>query len=331
MNYFLDYEPVLDLKQTLSALNNMKHLFVRNIKRLHNLSPFPSPTIIPSEFGLNSHITSESRFINFDSRYLDQQVIEYLLYANKYKRWILNNFKDLKGIVFLHEFLKRDTKISSISALNQLFLEYEKKWDLNDEMKVFFVDNQKTIQHIQTWANAIRKHYKIPGEHLTFPTNNLFDWKTINKKYKNIPSRFEILNFIGEEYGGFFIQDLDYDHVDNIANYDYQSCTWKYLYRYYYYYPIINKTLLLMEFSIAPTKNIIKQQKDKIKSSVLDNNFYSKLLEKDDFFVTCGGRINLPLMQMVTLQKIHLAEVISSIWTDEEHKKLKKLQLNIFL
>ena len=154
--------------------------------------------------------------------------------------------------------------------------------------------------------------------------------RELEEKYPNL-SRKERENEICKEYKAVFLYQIGWNlsdgapHDGRAADYD----DWKLNGDILVWFDTLGVALELSSMGIrVDEKSLVKQLKFKKENDKL-NNPYSQGILNNELPLTIGGGIGQSRLCMFFLEKMHIGEVQSSIWSEEDIKVLKDNNINL--
>lgn len=219
MNPFYSYQPRLDSKQTLLALNDFKRRLLASFQKKLKLYPLPTPLLNNDHNGLNSCGELETRLIQFDSCNLNY-VVSLLVHPDRYKRWFLSSCPELKGIVFEYKSVIRDAAVSPFSSISFDYIEYELLAEKDMTFRQFLHHSENAVNLILATLNKVRKLYDFESE-LEFNIHNLFEANYfLQKRFLRNPKEFDLL---AEKEESFFVKGVEKTTILQKLVYDYAA------------------------------------------------------------------------------------------------------------
>lgn len=325
------YTSKLSLLETEVAIKFVKDTFQVELAKALNLTRVSAPLFVFPETGLNDNLNGYERAVSFDVLDLKRNV-EVVQSLAKWKRNALKRygFEVGTGLYTDMNAIRRDEELDTIHSC------YVDQWDWckvieRKDRTVSFL--KKTVKKIYKVLLAtekkVNKKYecfttKLPQE-ITFITT-----KELEAKYPNL-SRKERENTVAKEYGAVFIIGIGWPlkdgepHDGRAADYD----DWKLNGDILVWNPVLEQAFEISSMGIRVDEtSIVKQCKKKKELAKLESP-YSQDIINGVLPLTIGGGIGQSRLCMFFLEKIHIGEVQSSVWSDEDLKVLKDHNINV--
>ena len=291
--YPKNYQSVLNLVDTQIAIKLIKDTFERELAKELDLMRVSAPLFVEPETGLNDNLSGFEKAVSFEVNE-DEKNLEIVQSLAKWKRYALNKY-DIDGLYTDMNAIRRFEDLDNLHSL------YVDQWDWErrltaEERKLGTL--KRVVKRIykafkKTYALLIKKYPVLANDlpkDISFVTT-----KELEEKYPNL-SRKERENAICKEYGAVFLIGIGgklkdgEPHDARAADYD----DWK-----------MNGDILL---------------------------WYEPLQIAFELSFM-GIRVNKGIGQsrlcMYLLKKIHIGEVQSSYWPDEDIKEFKKHNVNL--
>ena len=326
--YPKNYKSVLNLVDTQIAIKLVKDTFERELAKELDLMRVSAPLFVEPETGLNDNLSGFEKAVSFEVNE-DEKNLEIVQSLAKWKRYALNKYS-IDGLYTDMNAIRRFEDLDNLHSL------YVDQWDwerrLNREER-----NLKTLKKIvrkiykaftKTY-NKIIKNYPVLQSNL--PNNIVFiTTKELEKRYPNL-NRKERENAICKEYGAVFLIGIGsklkdgQSHDARAADYD----DWKLNGDILLWYEPLQIAFELSSMGIRVDKDsLVKQLKAKGEEYKLDMPYHKQILN-DELPLSIGGGIGQSRLCMYLLKKVHIGEVQSSYWPEEDIQEFKKFNINL--
>ena len=326
--YPKNYESLLDLVETQKAIKLVKDTFERELARELDLIRVSAPLFVEPGTGLNDNLSGYEKAVNFVVNENDRE-LEIVQSLAKWKRYALKKY----NIDGLYTDMNAIRRFEDTDNLHSLYVD-QWDWERRIEEKDRNVRTLKSIvkkiykAFIKTY-NKVVKEYPILKTEL--PKNITFiTTKELEKRYPNLDRKARESE-ICKVFGAVFLMNIggklkDGDpHDTRAADYD----DWKLNGDILLWYEPLQIAFELSSMGIRVNKeSLIKQLKDKKEEYKLDLT-YHKMILNDELPLSIGGGIGQSRLCMFLLRKIHIGEVQSSYWPDEEIEEFKKYNVNL--
>ena len=325
------YKSKLDLLETEKAIKFCKDTFQVALAKALNLTRVSAPLFVFPETGLNDNLNGYERAVSFDILELKKDV-EIVQSLAKWKRNALHRygFEVGSGLYTDMNAIRRDEDLDNIHSV------YVDQWDwekvierknrtlgyLKSTVKKIYKVLQKTEDKVNAKYPVFSK--KLPGD-ITFIST-----KELEELYPNL-SRKERENEVTKKYGAVFLYQIGWPlkdgepHDGRAADYD----DWKLNGDILVYNPVLETAYEISSMGIrVDEKSVIKQLKAKKESYKLENPYVRGIIE-GELPLTIGGGIGQSRLCMFFLEKLHIGEVQSSVWSDSDMEIFNKNNINI--
>lgn len=314
-----DYHSDLSIKQTEQAIKALKDFFQVELAKALNLERVSAPLFVRPETGLNDNLNGVERPVAFDVKSIEGNTVEVVHSLAKWKRIALKRygFEVGEGLYTDMNAIRRDEDTDNLHSI------YVDQWDWEK-----IIDRGQRNQ--TTLKQAVTKIYQVflkaqdfvaeqyglqpmlPEEIHFITTQELEDLypqatakqreDKISKKYKavfimQIGARLKS----GEKHDG---RAPDYDD-------------WQLNGDIIFYHPILNRAFEISSMGIRVDEDSLLAQL-KIENCMDRANLpFHRALLNQELPYTIGGGIGQSRLCMFFLQKAHIGEVQSSIWSDQ--------------
>ena len=120
-----DYKSALDLRQTVTAIKQIKDYFERRLAGELNLVRVSAPLFVRPESGLNDNLSGVERPVSFEVKGIDGNKVEIVHSLAKWKRMALKRygFKCHEGLYTDMNAIRRDEDLDNLHSV------YVDQWD----------------------------------------------------------------------------------------------------------------------------------------------------------------------------------------------------------
>ena len=326
--YPKNYESLLDLVETQKAIKLVKDTFERELARELDLIRVSAPLFVEPGTGLNDNLSGYEKAVNFVVNENDRE-LEIVQSLAKWKRYALKKY-DIDGLYTDMNAIRRFEDTDNLHSLYVAQWDWERRIEEKDR-------NIRTLKSIvkKIYKAFIKTYNKVVKEYpilkTELPKNITFiTTKELEKRYPN-HDRKARESEICRVFGAVFLMNIggklkDGDpHDTRAADYD----DWKLNGDILLWYEPLQIAFELSSMGIRVNKeSLIKQLKEKKEEYKL-NLTYHKMILNDELPLSIGGGIGQSRLCMFLLRKIHIGEVQSSYWPDEEIEEFKKYNVNL--
>ncbi len=326
-----DYKSKLDLMETERAIKFCKDTFQTKLSKALNLTRVSAPLFVFPETGLNDNLNGYERAVSFDVLELKRNV-EIVQSLAKWKRNALKRygFNVGEGLYTDMNAIRRDEELDNLHSIYVDQWDWEKVIERKNRNLTFLKSTVKKIYKVLvSTEKAINKKYnvfedKLP-EKITFIST-----KELEVMYPTL-TRKERENAICKEHKAVFLYQIGWPlkdgeaHDGRAADYD----DWKLNGDILLYNPVLDSAYEVSSMGIRVDENsVVKQLKSKSELNKLENP-YVKGIINNELPLTIGGGIGQSRLCMFFLEKMHIGEVQSSVWSKSDLELLEKHNINI--
>ena len=337
----IQYEPLLDMKQTEQGIKLIKDFFQQNLSTELRLRRVTAPLFVLKGLGINDDLNGVERAVTFPIKDLGDAKAEVVHSLAKWKRLSLAEYQIEPGYGIYTDMnaIRADEELDNLHSL------YVDQWDWEavirkEDRTVAFLKN--VVERIYA---AIRRTEYLTCE--TYPQIKPFLPEKIHFIHAEellamYPDKTpkEREDAICEKYGAIFIIGIggklangekhdgrapDYDDWSTIGENGLAGLNGDIL----IWYPVLGRSFELSSMGIRVDKeSLLRQLKIEGKEDRKQLYFHQQLLN-DKLPLSIGGGIGQSRLCMVLLHKGHIGEIQASIWHDDMRKACKELGMNL--
>lgn len=326
-----NYKSKLGLLETEIAIKEVKDIFERELAKALNLTRVSAPLFVLPETGLNDDLNGYERPVSFDIHDLKKnvQIVQSLA---KWKRNALRRygFNVGEGLYTDMNAIRRDEELDNFHSVYVDQWDWERIITKENRNMTFLKKIVKLVYKaiFNTQAKIMKKYpnltNKLPKEIKFIKSTDL---------YKMYPDKTpkERESLICKEYGAVFISQIGWPidgkepHDGRAADYD----DWKLNGDILVYFEVLDCALELSSMGIRVDKESLTSQIGFKKEYAKMSSPYSQDIMNDRLPLTVGGGIGQSRLCMFMLNKMHVGEVQSSLWSDEDMKTLSDNNIEI--
>lgn len=318
------YKSKLNMKETQKAIKIVKDNFENLLAKEFNLDRVSAPILVFSEEKINDDLGLKNSALKFNVDALDKSV-EIVQSLAKWKRMALHKYGyDIyEGIYTDMNAIRPKDEIDYTHSL------YVDQWDweliiTNDNRNIKYLKEvvRKIVKAIKRTKNLISTYYPNLDDNINEDVY-FIEAQELKKKYPNLSLK-ERENKITKKYKTVFILKIDHKYDLRAPDYD----DWNLNGDLLIYSKPLNKAIELSSMGIRVNKeSLLKQMNETNRNNELNHKYYQMILN-DELPLTIGGGIGQSRLCMILLEKMHIAEVQASIWSDLEYKLFKKKNIN---
>ena len=326
--YPSNYKSVLNLVDTQKAIKLVKDTFESELAKELKLMRVSAPLFVEPSTGLNDNLSGYEKAVNFVVNQNDKD-LEIVQSLAKWKRYALNKY-DIDGLYTDMNAIRRFEELDNLHSL------YVDQWDWERRLTL----EQRNIRTLKTTVKKIYKAFiktynklvkQFPELENNFSKEVTFiTTKELEKLYPNL-SRKERENEICKKYGTVFLMQIGnklkdgQSHDARAADYD----DWKLNGDILLWYEPLQIAFELSSMGIRVNKDsLVKQLKAKKEEYKLEMPYHQSILN-ETLPLSIGGGIGQSRLCMFLLKKVHIGEVQSSYWPEEDIKEFKKHNVNL--
>ncbi len=317
------YTSKLNLIDTEKGIKIIKDSFEKNLAKELNLLRVSGPLFVTKSSGLNDNLNGVEKPVSFQIKGVEDE-IEVVHSLAKWKRYALNVY-DIpvdSGIYTDMNAIRKDELEDNLHSI------YVDQWDWekhinSEERNIAFLKKtvKKIYKAILGTQRVILEKYpqldRVFDKNITFITS-----KKLLSLYPNLSPK-ERETEICKKYGTVFVIAIGGKLADkkphDLRAPDYDD--WKLNGDILVYYPPLEKAVEISSMGIRVDKNSLVKQLE------LTNNLdrlslpFHQALINDELPLSIGGGIGQSRLCLVMLNKVHIGEVQSSIWNEEEKER----------
>lgn len=329
--YIENYKSILNLKETEVAIKIVKDNFEKKLAEKLNLLRVSAPLFVQPQTGLNDNLTGFEKAVSFTVNET-KDTLEVVQSLAKWKRFALKKY-DFEKSTGLYTDMNAIRPFEELDNIHSLYVD---QWDWE---KVIALE-ERNIDYLKKVVNDIYEALKetedvisdaFPKLHQDLPKNIKFiTTSELENLYPNL-SRKERENAICKEYKAVFLMQIGHklkdgmSHDGRAADYD----DWNLNGDILLWYEPLQIAFEISSMGIRVNKDsLLEQIKIKKEEYKLEFPYHKGILDESLPF-TIGGGIGQSRMCMYMLKKVHIGEVQSSYWSEEDIKEFAKY--NIFL
>ena len=337
----IDYQSLLDAKQTEQGIKMIKEFFQQNLSTELRLRRVTAPLFVLKGLGINDDLNGVERAVTFPIKDLGDARAEVVHSLAKWKRLSLAEYgvEPGYGIYTDMNAIRADEELDNLHSL------YVDQWD----WEAVITKEQRTIaflKHVVTRIYAaIRRTEYLTCE--TYPQIKPFLPEEIHfihaeELLQMYPDKTpkEREDAICEKYGAVFIIGIggklsngekhdgrapDYDDWSTEGENGLLGLNGDIL----IWYPVLGRSFELSSMGIRVDKeSLLRQLKIENKEERETLYFHQKLLN-NELPLSIGGGIGQSRLCMVLLHKGHIGEIQASIWPEDMRTECKKLGMTL--
>jgi len=308
------YKSKLSMKDTQKAIKIVKDNFERKLAETFNLDRVSAPIIVPSKEGINDDLGIKDSALSFYVETLNKNV-EIVQSLAKWKRIALKKYG-----YHVYEGLYTDMNaIRAKDEVDQTHSLYVDQWDWeliinNSDRNLDFLKSivNKIVKAIKETKTLVQSFYSnlnndIKEEVYFISSNELIEMYpnlTVKQREYEITKLHKTV-FITQIGPHYDLRAPDYD--DWFLNGD--LLIWS---------DAVGDAIELSSMGIRVNKErLLLQMEESNRLDEIDTKYHQQIIN-NELPLTIGGGIGQSRLCMVLLEKLHIAEVQASIWSEKE-------------
>ena len=332
----IQYEPLLDMKQTEQGIKLIKDFFQQNLSTELRLRRVTAPLFVLKGLGINDDLNGVERAVTFPIKDLGDAKAEVVHSLAKWKRLSLAEYKIEPGYGIYTDMnaIRADEELDNLHSL------YVDQWDWEavirkEDRTVAFLKNvvERIYAAIRRTEYLTCETYSQIKPFLPEKIHFIHAEELLAMYPDKTPKERE--DAIAKKYGAVFIMGIggklsngekhdgrapDYDDWTTPNSDGYLGLNGDIL----IWYPILDRAIELSSMGIRVDKEaLLRQLALEGKEDRKELYFHKRLLE-DKLPLSIGGGIGQSRLCMVLLQKAHVGEIQASIWPEEQRQECKK-------
>lgn len=317
------YKSKLNLIETEKGIKEIKDAFEKNLAQELCLIRVSSPLFVLKQSGLNDNLNGVEKPVSFVPKSFNQD-LEIVHSLAKWKRFALDKYSIPvdEGLYCDMNAIRKDEDLDELHSL------YVDQWDWEKHIS----DEERTISYLKSTVRKINKaiiktQKKIIASYpellaiFTGPVTFIKS-EDLLQLYPNDEPKDRETKF-AKAHGTIFIIGIGNKLSDgkphDLRAPDYDD--WKLNGDLLVYYPPLDRAVEVSSMGIRVNKeSLLRQLKLTDNLDRLDYPFH-KALTENKLPLSIGGGIGQSRLCLLMLNKIHIGEVQSSAWSEEEIKK----------
>ncbi len=325
------YNSKLDIKHTQVAIKKVKDCFQETLANELKLMRVSSPLFVESSSGLNDSLNGIERPIIFNPKTYNKE-LQIIHSLAKWKRFALSKYEIHEGVGIYADMnaIRRDEILDATHSI------YVDQWDwevainnsernlnyLHEIVKKIYMTFRVTEKYINTFYNNLNQ--KLPANVYFISSQELEDM------YPELDAPSRELAIVKDKKA-VFISGIGHNlksgqpHDGRAPDYD----DWNLNGDLIFYHQPLDCALEMSSMGIRVNQESLLKQLAIKKIAKKDFSPYHQSIINDELPLSIGGGIGQSRICMFFLEKKHIGEVQSSVWSDEELASSKKE--NIYL
>jgi aspartate--ammonia ligase len=314
------YSSPLSLRETVVAIKQIKDYFENRLARELNLVRVSAPLFVRPESGLNDNLSGVERPVSFEVKGIGGKKVEIVHSLAKWKRMALKryNFNCHEGLYTDMNAIRRDEDLGNMHSI------YVDQWDWEKIIK-------KEERNEATLRKLVESIYRVFKDAESFILNrypvldsylpdsiSFITTQELEDRYPQLtPKQRE--DAIAKEKKAVFIMKIGgklksgIPHDGRAPDYD----DWELNGDIIFWYPVLERAFEVSSMGIRVDEEALLRQLKLAGCEERKSLLFHQELLNGRLPYTAGGGIGQSRICMFLLNKAHIGEVQSSVWSDE--------------
>lgn len=326
------YKPLLNLKETEIAIKKIKDFFQIELSKKLNLVRVSAPIFVDKESGLNDDLNGVERPVNFDGKFLDNE-LEIVQSLAKWKRMALYRYGfDIgEGLYTDMNAIRRDEELDNIHSI------YVDQWD----WEKIISKEDRNVEKLKEIVRIIYSAFKstelliyslYPSLERILPEDIFFiTSQELEDMYPEFTPK-EREDKICREKGAVFIMQIG-DTLKSGKKHDGRSPDyddWTLNGDILFWYPALERALEMSSMGIRVDEYALLKQLELSGCEDRKKFSFHRMLLEGKLPYTIGGGIGQSRMCMFFLRKLHIGEVQAAVWPKDMIKECEENGIILF-
>ena len=314
-----NYQSVLSLYETQTAIGNIKRTFEDNLSRVLNLKRVSAPLFVDPKTGLNDNLNGIERPVEFDilETKTNAQIVHSLA---KWKRMALHryDFPVGEGLCTDMNAVRRDEEMDNLHSIYVDQWDWEKVIDAASRNEDFLKKTVVSIVNaIIDTADIIKKQFPVLNVDLSRDVQ-LVTTQQLEDMYPNLSPKERENTYVKEHKTVFITQIGDIlksgkKHDSRAPDYD----DWTLNGDIMFWNDVLECALEISSMGIRVNEKSLDSQLTKANCDNRRTLPFHEMLLAGKLPLTMGGGIGQSRLCMLLLQKAHVGEVQVSVWDEQ--------------
>ena len=326
--YPKNYQSVLNLVETQKAIKLIKDTFEKELAKELELMRVSAPLFVEPGTGLNDNLSGYEKPVSFEVNENNRE-LEIVQSLAKWKRYALKKY-NIDGLYTDMNAIRRFEELDNLHSLYVDQWDWERRLDAKERNMSTLKRTVKKIYKAfnKTYKALVKQYPQLQNElpkDITFITT-----KDLEAKYPDL-NRKERENAICKQYGAVFLMQIGANlkdgkpHDSRAADYD----DWKLNGDILLWYEPLQIAFELSSMGIRVNKDsLVKQLKAKGEMGKFALAYHQMIIN-EQLPLSIGGGIGQSRLCMYLLKKVHIGEVQSSYWPEDDIKEFKKYNVDL--
>ena len=333
----IDYQRLLDMRQTEQGIKLIKEFFQQNLSTELRLRRVTAPLFVLQGLGINDDLNGVERAVTFPIKDLNDARAEVVHSLAKWKRLTLAEYEVEPGYGIYTDMnaIRADEELDNLHSL------YVDQWDWEavirkEDRTLVFLKNivERIYAAIRRTEYLVCESYPQIKPFLPEKIHFIHAEELLEMYPDKTPKERE--DAICKKYGAVFVIGIggklangekhdgrapDYDDWSTVAEDGRKGLNGDIL----IWYPVLGRSFELSSMGIRVNKESLLRQLEIEGQQQREKLYFHQQLLNDRLPLSIGGGIGQSRLCMVLLHKAHIGEIQASIWPDDMRKECKEL------
>jgi aspartate--ammonia ligase len=337
----IDYEPLLDMRQTEQGIKLIKEFFQQNLSTELRLRRVTAPLFVLQGLGINDDLNGVERAVTFPIKDLGDARAEVVHSLAKWKRLTLAEYQIEPGYGIYTDMnaIRADEELDNLHSLYVDQWDWEASIRREDRTLAFLKDIVERIYAaIRRTEYLVCESYPQIKPFLPEKIHFIHSEELLAMYPDKTPKERE--DAICQKYGAVFIIGIggklangekhdgrapDYDDWTTVAEDGRKGLNGDIL----IWYPVLGRSFELSSMGIRVDKESLLRQLKIEGQEAREQLYFHQQLLNDRLPLSIGGGIGQSRLCMVLLHKGHIGEIQASIWPDDMRQECKQLGMSL--
>ena len=337
----IDYEPLLDMRQTEQGIKLIKEFFQQNLSTELRLRRVTAPLFVLQGLGINDDLNGVERAVTFPIKDLGDARAEVVHSLAKWKRLTLAEYQIEPGYGIYTDMnaIRADEELDNLHSLYVDQWDWEASIRREDRTLAFLKDIVERIYAaIRRTEYLVCESYPQIKPFLPEKIHFIHSEELLAMYPDKTPKERE--DAICKKYGAVFIIGIggklangekhdgrapDYDDWTTVAEDGRKGLNGDIL----IWYPVLGRSFELSSMGIRVDKESLLRQLKIEGQEAREQLYFHQQLLNDRLPLSIGGGIGQSRLCMVLLHKGHIGEIQASIWPDDMRQECKQLGMSL--
>ena len=333
----IDYQRLLDMRQTEQGIKLIKEFFQQNLSTELRLRRVTAPLFVLQGLGINDDLNGVERAVTFPIKDLGDARAEVVHSLAKWKRLTLAEYEVEPGYGIYTDMnaIRADEELDNLHSL------YVDQWDWEavirrEDRTLAFLKNivERIYAAIRRTEYLVCESYPQIKPFLPEQIHFIHAEELLEMYPDKTPKERE--DAICKKYGAVFVLGIggklangekhdgrapDYDDWSTVAEDGRKGLNGDIL----IWYPVLGRSFELSSMGIRVDKESLLRQLEIEGQQQREKLYFHQQLLNDRLPLSIGGGIGQSRLCMVLLHKAHIGEIQASIWPDNMREECKKM------